>query len=441
MYILSSGLTIIPKYKFEDLIWPHGSDRDSYMKVLTNDAIISLLDNEKSKVVGSIGTGVAFGTEDAIIILNSFELEIKESHDNLTQKCVISVPKKLMNKITPISYDSSYVGPPVINSIYNIGDYVHINYQYVGITASEGVFDGYITDIQYNTPVTITVEDNMHILHRKQIRFPVTKKTTDPLSGEVIPPNWQTGSQMVSLKQIIDILLEDTGLLSNIQFKIDKFGILRFDNSARECLDKIREKFGIFFYFQDGILNVTGRYDASHTPQINIELEREVEDYSKLVYKTEDEMKISLKVTSIDPVTGKRHTIVMGTNKENKYYGSHREVFYAGKLNKSDLEKVGTQKLKDMLYIGYEGSFTTFGHKMIRPGDSINLTSTKYPERNGAYLVNTVFRTFGNGGYRQEVTLGPFLTNPGKIGPGYELSPNIKSYPTDESSDDISNEY
>ena len=64
-------------------------------------------------------------------------------------------------------------------------------------------------------------------------------------------------------------------------------------------------------------------------------------------------------------------------------------------------------QLNSLKYTGYYGSFETFGERYVRPGDSANLVSIKYPEKDGVYLITNGIRSFGLNGYRQKIELGP----------------------------------
>ena len=65
---------------------------------------------------------------------------------------------------------------------------------------------------------------------------------------------------------------------------------------------------------------------------------------------------------------------------------------------------------------GYRGGMTTFGYPQCEHGDVANLSGTSTPliigesslqDHDGAYFIDEVHKTFGMGGYRRIVTLGP----------------------------------
>ena len=54
---------------------------------------------------------------------------------------------------------------------------------------------------------------------------------------------------------------------------------------------------------------------------------------------------------------------------------------------------------------GISGSIEIFGDVMVRPTDIVGILDTRQPEKNGYYYVEAVNTTFGDGGYRRELTL------------------------------------
>lgn len=54
---------------------------------------------------------------------------------------------------------------------------------------------------------------------------------------------------------------------------------------------------------------------------------------------------------------------------------------------------------------GVEGTLTLFGDLALKTGSVVELNDTLYPEKNGLYLVDEVYTTFGVNGYRQRIKL------------------------------------
>lgn len=70
----------------------------------------------------------------------------------------------------------------------------------------------------------------------------------------------------------------------------------------------------------------------------------------------------------------------------------------------SELKAWAQQEIKRLKRDGLTGSFTTFGYKLVDPLDAIGLIidGTKM----GVYQVKKVVIKYGDGGFRQEITLG-----------------------------------
>lgn len=54
---------------------------------------------------------------------------------------------------------------------------------------------------------------------------------------------------------------------------------------------------------------------------------------------------------------------------------------------------------------GIEGSLVLFGDLALKSGTKVHLNDTRYPQKNGYYLVDEVHTTFGVSGYRQKIKL------------------------------------
>jgi hypothetical protein len=57
---------------------------------------------------------------------------------------------------------------------------------------------------------------------------------------------------------------------------------------------------------------------------------------------------------------------------------------------------------------GIDGSLTLFGDLELKTGEKVELIDTRFPQRNGYYLVDEITTKFGVGGYRQTIKI-PYL--------------------------------
>ena len=72
---------------------------------------------------------------------------------------------------------------------------------------------------------------------------------------------------------------------------------------------------------------------------------------------------------------------------------------------KKELEEEAIKYFESYNMNGIEGSLTLFGDLHLHTATKIQLVDTRYPGKNGVYLVNEVHTTFGIGGYRQTITM------------------------------------
>jgi len=87
--------------------------------------------------------------------------------------------------------------------------------------------------------------------------------------------------------------------------------------------------------------------------------------------------------------------------------GQLRTYYFYNISSETKLKEIATARLNKEKFTGYRGNFETFGEPYMRPGDIAKLESTKLPERNGLYLIDSVTRIFGvYQGYKQTFELG-----------------------------------
>mgnify|MGYP001439708446 CR=1 FL=1 len=82
-----------------------------------------------------------------------------------------------------------------------------------------------------------------------------------------------------------------------------------------------------------------------------------------------------------------------------------QRTFHYYNISAAEAKKRLEQEAERLMYTGYRGSFTTFGSPDFRHGDIVDIVDPVFPDREGRYLAKAVKTTFGEGGYRQEITL------------------------------------
>lgn len=252
---------------------------------------------------------------------------------------------------------------------------VELGYDYAGEQVFRAnAFTGYVTSIHATIPVTVECEDAAWLL--KQITITKSYKDAE-----------------------INTLLKDL-LPSVVHFESPqvRLGPFRISNATPAMvLDKIKDQYFLKSWFRTGKLYFGLAYRAELQSKHTIRFDHDVVE-NDLKYVKEEDVKISLKVISVAP-----------DNSRKEYQfgdpgGEVRTVYYYDK-NAADVKLMGEQEIERLRYTGYRGTLTIFGQPFVQHGDVVTITDPFYPERDGSYLVKSVKTSFGDGGYRQLITL------------------------------------
>lgn len=238
------------------------------------------------------------------------------------------------------------------------------------------IFTGYISKISNNVPIEVKCEDEMFLLK------------------QTISPNLSYKS--VNLRTFIGRLLENT----NIPFTAinTTLGAIRVNQSnITKVLQVLRETYGIYSFFRDGVLKVGLPYYPNEAVEQTILMERQIIS-NDMEYLRKEDVKVKVKGVLIN-ADNSRTEIFVGDED-----GELRTVFQYGGTT-DEIKEVCNRFLEQMNYTGYYGKFTTFLEPRMRHGDYVRLVSYKLPERNGTYLIKDVETSFGVNGGRQIVEL------------------------------------
>ncbi|MEO6901545.1 MAG: hypothetical protein ABI241_00495 [Bacteroidia bacterium] len=290
------------------------------------------------------------------------DIEITSGVKELSTKAKITLPRKFSFQGNVISGNG--------DSIFNRGDKVKIELGYY--PNIQTMFEGYITTVNISIPIVIECEDKMFLLKKKRINYT---------------------SREIKLEELLKNILPEEIKYKALDVNIGTYRITNV--SAYDVLDDLRDKLNFASYFRkDGVLSVGLPYDASYTSTQSYYFEKTIIDDSDLKFQKVDDLQIKVKVISINRDNSRLEYDAGDAN------GSMRTI-YRFNVTKSDLKKIADEYLNNRKYTGYTGTFETFGEPVIYPGDVCKLQSEKFPERNGSYLVDSVVRRWGIGGYRQ----------------------------------------
>lgn len=321
----------------------------------------------------------------------SVNCSIESSWGEFTDKCVITLPTSLYinNKNTIIGTDN----------VFKRGDIVNIKCGYD--TNLTTVFDGYISGIQPNNPVTIECQDLMWLLKQQNIAS----------------QSWDN----VTLSELMEYVLADVDI--EVDYvgveKTTSIGAFIIDNNSVvnivQVLEEIKSQLSLISYIRDGKL-VIGLLNSATAVSHDFGFQHNIISNS-LEYRRVDDVVYSLKgVATLDDNTKVtryawyKESVFTITDADPAGNQFTHNVYYHSKTQaeaKILLDAELTRRFPLMIYEGYYGSFTTFLEPKCNHGDIVTLYDKKYKERNGqSYYINKIVTSFGNNGGRQEITLG-----------------------------------
>jgi hypothetical protein len=276
--------------------------------------------------------------------------------------------------------------------VFKPGDKVTVKLGYVPQMWT--VFEGYLKSANPNTPLIFECEDASYLLKRRNIASFSQKGTT--------------------LAALINHIVAGIVPVKVLDAKIGDFRVSNesFVNIV-DVLDLVKNQFGFSAWFRGGELYVdypsTRSTQTGERPTHEFDFQRNVVD-SNLSYEIVEPDNIAIKGTSIKLNNTKidRYayydtdgTIKVGSEARK---GEQRQFNFI-ELSQAELDEKIKGILPTVMYNGFSGSFNTFGFPFVQHGDKVKLIDRRYPERDGSYLVRAVGTSFGNGGFRQNITL------------------------------------
>jgi len=316
------------------------------------------------------------------------KVEIRSSWDMLTDTATLLLPKKISYRNRKTELTKVITGLTDVPSkdypVFVQGDLSELSGGYGDDVPS--IFSGYIRAISPNYPIKIDFEDSMYWLKNIYIEKKTFEDTT--------------------LEDVVKFITADAP--SNIVLNVVegfKFGLLRISNStAAEVLEYIKKQYGMVSWFRGNALNVGLAYLSDQASSLKVHRfigsgpDVNIISTENLEYKTDDQVKIKLKVISIYPDNTRKEVIVGDLSGETR-------TMYQYDVPESSLKKIGEEYLPQLVYTGYRGYFTTFLLPLVRHGDAVKLSDPEFPDREGIYLVKEVVYTYGVDGGMQKITL------------------------------------
>lgn len=286
---------------------------------------------------------------------------IERSFKNLTQTAEITLPRR-----------NFLLGNGKVGDVIRKGVAVEV---WLGYGEPVLELKGYVTRISADVPLVLKVEDEMWKAKQTKVNF---------------------SSKNISLKDLLQKIAPG--------YSVDAvdvaLGDVRFANTnLGAVLKTMQDDWKIYSYFLDGTL-VSGKYfyERSAAKATNFHLERNVVS-SNLEYRNKEDIVLKLKAVSILRGGGKLE-YETGTDG-----GDNMELTYYNITDKSQLKAKADKDYELASTGGFDGSFTAFGSPSVDFGHKVALRSSIYEDKNGLYYIESVKKSFGASGYRQDIKL------------------------------------
>lgn len=264
-------------------------------------------------------------------------------------------------------------------NLFKRGDFVNIQLGYFPNLLPE--FDGFVSRILADSPLTIECQDASWLLKQKNI----TKSF-----------------RSIDLQTLLDeITVPEVPVEATVEAELGQFRMTNVNGI--QVLKEIKKTYGLPSWVRLGRLFSGLPYIPAQRTVVNIEFERNIIG-SGLEFKREEDVKIKVRAISMLP-NNKKIQVDVGDPD-----GEQRTLTYYN-LTKNVLIATANRELPKLKFTGYFGTFTTFGEPSIKHGDAVNFINKKFPERDGLYLVDRVEKSFGINGYRQVINLGPKISS------------------------------
>jgi hypothetical protein len=324
-------------------------------------------------------------------------IEIRSSWDMLTDTATLLLPKKI-SYFNALNTETKFITGAVPISLNTPAEEFPVFLQGDKTNLSGGygvdvplIFSGYIRAVAPNHPIHIDFEDSMYLVKNKFIE-------KESFKSEI------SAKGFVTLLEVIQFITEGINIKLNVVDGV-KFGNLRISSStASQVLDHIKKQYGLVSWFRGDTLNVGLAYLSDQASEVLIHRffasgeDVNIISTDQLEYKTEDQVRIKLKMISIYPDNTKEEVIVGDLDGELR-------TAYQYDVPVESMEKMATEMLNKMVYEGYVGYFTTFLLPLVSHGDAVKLSDPEFPDREGTYLVKEVIYNYGVDGGRQRITL------------------------------------
>jgi hypothetical protein len=328
------------------------------------------------------------------------EVKIESTWKKFTDTCTITLPRKILISKAGISTR--------LQDLISVGDKVVVRYGYDGELRQE--FAGFVAELKPGTPFEIRCEDAMWLFKRGSMS-----------------KAWRS----VELRELLRYVLDFYGLDYPIQelgsLTLGKYTIAKA--TGAQVFDSLKKQFGISCFFRNGTLVAGDPYQAGKSAtRHKYGFRQNIIDAEELVFTAAQDVALHFRGISYQK-DGKKIVVdesgyvqngtiklAKGAPKVEKPNATglgggigkgELRTITAVNLNEEQLRAFVRQEAQRLRYSGYRGSLLSFGVPAAEHGDIAVISDPDYPERAGEYFIDGVSKTFGVGGSRRKLLIGP----------------------------------
>jgi hypothetical protein len=317
------------------------------------------------------------------------EVKISKSMMSYVDRATIKVPITARIKRA----DETITATAETAKLFTEGDAVSIDLGYNDKLNNE--FIGFVSRVNFTTPVEIECEGYSFIL-RKRSYLKTFKEA--------------------SLKSILQYLVDGTEItLSPLipDLKITKWVINQ--QSGTEVLEQLKKELLVSIFFTGKELyaglqylqpKATTKYRLGWNVIKDGNLKLREAKNQDVIIKYIGEKKTGEKV---EVRGGRLKDAVVKVNANSGTIGETQVIKSHTVTDQATLQAMADKKHSDLTYDGYEGKLTTFLLPYCEPGYKANVDDTKYTERSGNYIIESVETSYSTSGARRSVGIGKKL--------------------------------
>lgn len=310
-----------------------------------------------------------------VVLRRIHSATIETSWKTLTDRATIELPRDIR-----FFENERELTRRDISKIFRIGDPVIIELGYGLDKYLVEEFRGYISaPVGADEYTVIKCDDEMYKLKSIPVNYSSSGTNLEDLLKAIVP-----GYQIEALSGVP---------LGGVRFSKTTVG---------KVLEKLQDDPWRLYSYMKGNTLVCGKVysDDSDLDPVKFNMELNLMD-NNLQYKKTEEVILKMTGTSV-LVNGQKLDYTIGDDGGDVVNLTYYNIEVPAELErkvKADYEKRKAG--------GFDGTITAYGEPSVRHGMKADLTSNRYPDRNGTYYIDTVVKEFLEEPiYKQTITLG-----------------------------------